>query len=64
MIDLLPVGSPATGDDFIDRERETAFILSTIEKDHIMLVALRRVEILLKDAPGLVEDLLCQRRVM
>jgi len=39
---LLPVGSPATGDDFIDRERETAFILSTIEKDHVMLVAPRR----------------------
>jgi len=42
VIDLLPVGSPATGDDFIDRERETAFILSTIEKDHVMLVAPRR----------------------
>ena len=39
---MLPVGSPATGDDFIDRERETAFILSTIEKDHVMLVAPRR----------------------
>lgn len=39
---MLPIGSPAIGDDFIDRERETAFILSTIEKDHIMLVAPRR----------------------
>ncbi|MFA7199654.1 MAG: hypothetical protein WC093_10220, partial [Methanoculleus sp.] len=39
---MLPVGSPATGDDFIDRERETAFILETIEKDHVMLVAPRR----------------------
>jgi hypothetical protein len=39
---MLPVGSPATGDDFIDRERETAFILDTIEKDHVMLVAPRR----------------------
>lgn len=42
MIITLPVGSPATGDDFIDRERETAFILSVIEKDHVMLVAPRR----------------------
>ena len=64
MTDLLPLGSPATGDDFIDRECETAFILITIEKDHVMLVAPRRVEILLKDAPGLVEDILCQRRVV
>ena len=39
---MLPVGSPATGDDFVDRERETAFILSTIKSDHIMLVAPRR----------------------
>jgi len=39
---MLPVGSPATGDDFVDRERETAFILDTIEKDHVMLVAPRR----------------------
>ena len=39
---MLPVGSPATGDDFVDRERETAFILSTIKNDHVMLVAPRR----------------------
>ncbi len=39
---MLPVGNPATGNDFIDRERETAFILDTIEKDHVMLVAPRR----------------------
>lgn len=39
---MLPVGSPATGDDFVDRERETALILSTIKNDHVMLVAPRR----------------------
>ena len=39
---MLPVGSPATGDDFVDRERETAFILNTIKNDHVMLVAPRR----------------------
>ncbi len=39
---MLPIGSPATGADFIDRERETAFILKTIEKDHVMLIAPRR----------------------
>jgi hypothetical protein len=38
----MPGGSPATGDGFIDRERETAFILDTIKIDHVMLVAPRR----------------------
>ncbi|WP_067050350.1 ATP-binding protein [Methanofollis ethanolicus] len=39
---MLPVGSPATGNDFIDREIETKLILDYLEKDHILLIAPRR----------------------
>lgn len=39
---MLPVGSPATGNDFIDRERETRLILDYLKKDHILLIAPRR----------------------
>jgi uncharacterized protein len=39
---MLPVGGPATGDDFIDRINETKLILQKIEKDNVILVAPRR----------------------
>lgn len=39
---MLPVGSPATGNDFIDREIETRLILDYLDKDHILLIAPRR----------------------
>jgi uncharacterized protein len=39
---VLPVGNPAVGDDFIDREKEIAQILSALEKDSILLIAPRR----------------------
>ena len=39
---MLPVGSPAIGDDFIDREKEIDQILSALEKDSVLLIAPRR----------------------
>ncbi|TFH39208.1 MAG: ATP-binding protein, partial [ANME-2 cluster archaeon] len=39
---MIPVGNPAIGKDFIDREKEISFILSTLEKDSILLIAPRR----------------------
>jgi hypothetical protein len=39
---MLPVGNPAIGDDFIDREKEITQILSTLEKDSVLLIAPRR----------------------
>ncbi len=39
---MLPVGNPAIGEDFIDREKEIAEILSALEKDSVLLIAPRR----------------------
>ena len=39
---MLPVGNPAIGNDFIDREREVAQILNALEKDNVLLIAPRR----------------------
>ncbi|PXF59324.1 MAG: hypothetical protein C4B59_11740 [Candidatus Methanogaster sp.] len=39
---MLPVGNPAIGDDFIDREKEIDQILSALEKDSVLLIAPRR----------------------
>jgi len=39
---MIPVGNPAVGNDFIDRETEISLILSTLEKDSILLIAPRR----------------------
>jgi len=39
---MLPVGGPATGEDFIDRKIETKLILKKLEKDNVILVAPRR----------------------
>ena len=39
---MIPIGSPAKGRDFIDREVETAYILKKIQKENIMLIAPRR----------------------
>ena len=39
---MLQVGSPATGDDFIDREKEICQILSALKKDSVLLIAPRR----------------------
>lgn len=39
---MLPVGNPAIGEDFIDRENEVKLILSTLEKDSVLLIAPRR----------------------
>lgn len=39
---MLPVGSPAIGDDFIDREKEIDQIISALEKDSVLLIAPRR----------------------
>ncbi|RKX66214.1 MAG: hypothetical protein DRP42_03625 [Tenericutes bacterium] len=39
---MLQVGSPATGDDFIDREKEISQILSALKKDSVLLIAPRR----------------------
>jgi AAA+ ATPase superfamily predicted ATPase len=39
---MLPLGNPAIGDDFIDREKEIEQILSVLEKDSILLIAPRR----------------------
>jgi AAA+ ATPase superfamily predicted ATPase len=39
---MLPVGSPAIGEDFIDREKEVEQILSALKKDSVLLIAPRR----------------------
>ena len=39
---MLPVGSPAIGDDFFDREIEISQIISTVKKDNVLLIAPRR----------------------
>lgn len=39
---MLPVGNPAIGDDFIDREKEITQILSALKKDSVLLIAPRR----------------------
>ncbi len=39
---MLPVGNPAIGDDFIDREKEIAQILEALKKDSVLLIAPRR----------------------
>lgn len=39
---MLPVGSPAVGKDFIDRDDEIKIILDSLEKDNILLTAPRR----------------------
>lgn len=39
---MIPVGNPAIGEDFIDRENEVIQILSTLEKDSVLLIAPRR----------------------
>ncbi len=39
---MLPVGNPAIGDDFIDREKEIAQILAALKKDSVLLIAPRR----------------------
>jgi AAA+ ATPase superfamily predicted ATPase len=39
---MLPVGSPAIGDDFFDREDEIFQIISILEKDSALLIAPRR----------------------
>ena len=39
---MLPVGNPAIGDDFIDREKEIDQIISALEKDSVLLIAPRR----------------------
>jgi len=36
---MIPVGNPAVGNDFIDREKEISLILSTLEKDSVLLIA-------------------------
>ena len=39
---MLPVGSPAIGDDFIDREKEIKQIFTALAKDSVLLIAPRR----------------------
>ncbi len=39
---MLPVGNPAIGDDFIDREKEIIQILAALKKDSVLLIAPRR----------------------
>jgi hydrogenase maturation factor len=39
---MLPVGNPAIGNDFINREKEISLILSFLEKDSVLLIAPRR----------------------
>jgi AAA+ ATPase superfamily predicted ATPase len=39
---MLPVGNPAIGEDFIDREKEIAQILEALKKDSVLLIAPRR----------------------
>jgi AAA+ ATPase superfamily predicted ATPase len=42
VVNMIPVGNPAVGNDFIDREKEISLILSTLEKDSVLLIAPRR----------------------
>lgn len=39
---MIPVGSPAIGDDFFDREYEISQIISMVDKDSVLLIAPRR----------------------
>lgn len=39
---MLPVGNPAIGNDFINREKEIEQILSALERDNVLLIAPRR----------------------
>jgi hypothetical protein len=39
---MIPVGSPAIGDDFFDREAEISQIISIVDKDSVLLIAPRR----------------------
>jgi len=39
---MMPVGSPAIGDDFVDREQDIKQILATLRKDNVLLAAPRR----------------------
>lgn len=39
---MMPVGSPAIGDDFVDRDHEIKQILATLRKDNVLLAAPRR----------------------
>jgi len=39
---MIPVGSPAIGDDFFDRGDEISQIISTLDKDSVILIAPRR----------------------
>lgn len=39
---MIPVGSPAVGDDFFDREKEIFEIISILNKDNLLLIAPRR----------------------
>lgn len=39
---MLPIGNPAIGEDFIDREKEIAQILAALKKDSVLLIAPRR----------------------
>ncbi len=39
----ISIGNPVTGDDFFDREKEQEAIWRRLERDHIMLLAPRRI---------------------
>ena len=39
---MMPVGNPAIGEDFVDREQEIKQILSALKKDNVLLAAPRR----------------------
>lgn len=39
----ISIGNPVTGDDFFDREKEQALIWRKLERDHILLLAPRRI---------------------
>lgn len=39
---MLPVGSPAVGKDFVDRENEIKLIIDSLKKDNILLIAPRK----------------------
>ena len=58
---MLPVGSPAVGKDFINRERETALIIDALKRDSILLVAprkygktsvMKRIQALIREREG------------
>jgi hypothetical protein len=42
VIQMLPVGNPAVGKDFINREDEITGILNSLQKDNVLLIAPRR----------------------